>query len=386
MAPGLQLTLLLRTAVLKYLNCPVAVGTAAHWIEYPRVHRKALNVGGPSVMMRIFGFGERNDMTNNPMCWSTGDVAPCRSLEYWNHVLADNILRLDVSSRARLHFDGRIVGASLGRTQVYLIAAESDQKADHGRAYVAQRDDDSLCLVHMRAGAFHFEARDSTADLAVGDCILLDSKQLFRFSLPESSASLILRLTADWLRRWIPQFEDVAGTRIEGSRGWGQTLSHALWNIDPMHVAELALPCSTVADQLGALLTLAVAPRAPASTGRHELLQRVRAAMRDSYLAAELDPAAIAAQVGISKRYLHKLFASAGTTFRRELYELRFAEGERLLLLSRGSRLSQTDIALACGFCDASHFARHFRLHHGMSPGAYCAAAAGHIPQAEAAR
>ena len=313
-------------------------------------------------------------MTNDPVCWSTGDVAPRKSLEYWNRIFAENVLRLDISSHARSHFVGRVVGAGLGRTQIYFITAESDQKADHGHACVAQRGDDSLCLIHIRCGGFHFETQGRSVDLMVGDCMLLDSKQLFRFSLPNSSAALIVRITADWLRRWIPQFEDVAGIRIDGSRGWGQTLSHALSNVDPMHVAELALPGSTVADQLGGLLTLAVDTNAPAAAGCHRLWQRVRRTMRDICLTGDLDPGLVAAQIGISKRYLHKLFAAAGTTFRRELYDLRIAEGERLLMLPHGKRLSVTEIALACGFYDASHFARQFRLRHGSSPGAYRAA------------
>ena len=181
-------------------------------------------------------------MKSDQVCWSTGDVAHRQSLEYWNTLFADNVLRLDISSHARDHFIGRMVGADLGRDRVYYVAAESDQKVDHGRACVAQRGDDSLCLVHIRCGGFHFETQGRSVDLMVGDCMLLDSKQLFRFSLPNSSAALILRITADWLRRWIPKFEDVAGIRIDGSRGWGQTLSHALSNVDPMHVAEVTIP------------------------------------------------------------------------------------------------------------------------------------------------
>ena len=313
-------------------------------------------------------------MKSDHVCWSTGDVAPGKSLEYWNRLFADNVLRLEISSRARSHFIGRMVGADLGRAQVYYVAAESDQKVDHGRACVAHRSDDSLCLVHIRSGAFHFETRQRSAELKVGDSMLLDSKQLFQFSLPSLSAALILRITADWMRRWIPQFEDVAGVRIDGSCGWGQALSHALWNIDPMHVMELPLPGSAVADQLGGLLTLAVATSISASAGSHRLWQRVRSTMRDIYLTGDLDPGLVAAQLGISKRYLHKLFAAAGTTFRRELCELRIAEGERLLRLPRGKRLSLTEIALASGFYDASHFARQFRQRHGISPGAYRAA------------
>ena len=316
-------------------------------------------------------------MRSEPVCWSTGDVVPRKSLEYWNRLFAEKLLPLDISSHARSHFIGRMIGAGLGQAQVYYVAAESDQKVDHGRACVAQRRDDYLCLVQLRTGAFHFETKQRSADLIAGDCVILDSKQQFRFSLPNASAALIVRITAAWMRRWIPNFEDVAGIRIDGSRGWGQTLSHALWNIDPMQVAALPLPGSVVADQLGGLLTLAVATSLPASTGCDRLWQRVRSAMRDSYLVDDLDPGLLAAQVGISKRYLHKLCANAGTTFRRELQDLRIAEGERLLMQPRGRRLSVTEIALACGFYDASHFARQFRMRHGMAPGAYRAALPG---------
>jgi len=303
--------------------------------------------------------------------WSTGDVAPRRALAYWNELLSDKVLKLAVRSRGAAGFGGHMTGSMLGRGRVYLIAAHDDQDIRHGRDGVAGRADDALCLVHMRAGALHIEARGRDADLVPGDCVLLDSKERFDFRLPERSASLVLRFTAPWLRRWMPHYEDHTARRIAGDQGWGQTLSHALAQLDPRTLHELSLGGSDIADQVGGLLALACGHRGATTRHGHALRIRIETTIRERAAEAGVDPAAVAAEVGISKRYLHKLLATEGLTFGELLYGARLEIATRLLANPRLAHLGIAEIAASAGFADASHLGRRLRARHGMSPSAY---------------
>ncbi len=81
-----------------------------------------------------------------------------------------------------------------------------------------------------------------------------------------------------------------------------------------------------------------------------------------------LTPTAIAEMNGISKRYLHYLFAQTDTTFGSELMRVRLDAARRLLADHRYAALTVSDIAARCGFLEPSHFARRFRKAYGEGP------------------
>jgi AraC-like DNA-binding protein len=78
-----------------------------------------------------------------------------------------------------------------------------------------------------------------------------------------------------------------------------------------------------------------------------------------------LTPSHVAAELGISRRSLHRLFEDLGVTFSQCLRRRRLAAARRLIA---GTRMTITDIAFASGFNDLSTFRRAVRAHYGMAP------------------
>lgn len=91
--------------------------------------------------------------------------------------------------------------------------------------------------------------------------------------------------------------------------------------------------------------------------------------------------AEVAAEAGISVRYLQKIFAARGTTFGHFLKSLRLDHAAQLLRqqTSYKTSLPLTEVAYACGYRDYAHFARNFRARFGRAPGA----SRGSIPSEE---
>jgi AraC-like DNA-binding protein len=124
-----------------------------------------------------------------------------------------------------------------------------------------------------------------------------------------------------------------------------------------------------VYDLVGALF----APADPVPS-RHsdKLFMRVRAIIKDGCADPDFGPSEVAAQTGISLRYLQKLFTQRGSTCVEYIYSFRLDQAARLLQrrasLGNGQPpLSQ--IAYASGFRDYTHFARKFRHRFGHPPG-----------------
>lgn len=108
--------------------------------------------------------------------------------------------------------------------------------------------------------------------------------------------------------------------------------------------------------------------------GRHIAMQRgVRAARREAVKAAlgrdssvSLDR--LAAQQGVSTRYIQMLFEELGTTFSAYAIERRLDAARSMLTSPRYATWSVTAIALEAGFGDVSHFNRRFRRRFQMTP------------------
>lgn len=89
----------------------------------------------------------------------------------------------------------------------------------------------------------------------------------------------------------------------------------------------------------------------------------------DSQIAeGDLSLAAIASQMGCSRRYLHRAFENEDTTLERFIWERRLDASRQSLLSPKNSALSISEIAFACGFNSSAHFSRVFKARFGATP------------------
>lgn len=299
--------------------------------------------------------------------WTTARVPHTRAIDYWNEVLTENVIELNVRSDVPRGFGGHIAATPLADQAAFLISARHNQHAVHaGRTPRA----DHFVLIHMRSGHIDLSTRARSARLNVGDIVLLSAAEAYRFESPARTSSLVLQFGHAWLKRRLPLVDDCIGRRVDGQQGWGRTLSSALWNIEPAASSAARQPPAGVADQVAGLLTLALEPQR--ATGRGDgLLARIHDVMRHRFDDPALGPGDVAAAVGISKRYLHQLCAGSGATFNQHLFGLRIDHACRLLGNAANDALTITEIAFACGFADASYFSRVFRQRLQLTPSEY---------------
>jgi AraC family transcriptional regulator, positive regulator of tynA and feaB len=137
---------------------------------------------------------------------------------------------------------------------------------------------------------------------------------------------------------------------------------------------ELALSREAVAEQIAALLALAMGRDREAEAGAtlfDDLVRTLRSRLQE----ADLSPLDVADQHRVSRRRLHYAFAAANTTFVEQLMRLRLERAREILSDARFADLPVTEVAARCGFMDPSHFARRFRQKFGQPPRQFRSAA-----------
>jgi AraC family transcriptional activator of tynA and feaB len=230
--------------------------------------------------------------------------------------------------------------------------------------YVTVQDSGESTVLH----------NDRVVHIAAGDVILLDSTRPVTFISPA-------RDSAQWLGLKVPRQNLASHLGFEpegGACGRRQRqAARLLYQLarDPVSDAEPSLASAdefmrmVVYDLLGALFE----PPAPLCS-RHtdKLFVRACGIIKNRFADPDISPCEVAAEMGISLRYLQKLFTVRGLTCSHYISSLRLDHAARLIerraLMKTGQPLC--DIAYACGFRDYTHFARGFRQRFGTAPGA----------------
>jgi AraC-like DNA-binding protein len=131
---------------------------------------------------------------------------------------------------------------------------------------------------------------------------------------------------------------------------------------------------SQVSTTLGDLAVLALgAGRDAAEIARGRGLRAARVQQILAELNADFTNPAFSAhdvgrKLGLSGRYVQELLQETDLTFTARVLELRLQKARAMLADPRHDRVKVSDIALACGFNEVSHFNRCFRRRFGAPP------------------
>jgi AraC family transcriptional activator of tynA and feaB len=221
---------------------------------------------------------------------------------------------------------------------------------------------------------------DHAVRLAVGDVALIDAARPVTYFANNGSEpwnTVTLNLPRETLVSHLG-FDPPGGICGRGGTTPGRLLFELIRNADRGE-GSASSPADSymqlaVYDLVGALF----APSDPWPVSRHadKLFARIRSVIKDGFADPDFGPGEVAAEAGISLRYLQKLFTERGSTCSEFIYSLRLDHAARLLhrRASLGTGQPLSEIAYACGFRDYTHFARKFRCRFGYPPGGHSGA------------
>jgi len=270
------------------------------------------------------------------------------------------------------------------------FAADAKLRAQHGlivglgaigptisrrtREIVAADNDDLTLMVNLQ-GPFIVDLGDGEITLAGGDAILVSCAEVGHYLQPSPGRMLCVRLPRAALSALVPEPEDRVGRKIPGPSDALRlllTYADALWKNDLVtpstHFSRL------VVEHLTDLVALSVgadgegAQMAGARGGQAAKLKAVKDCIEARIGPWPVSAEDVAAEVGVSPRYVRKLLEAQGRSFSDYLAERRLERARAMLTSARATRRSVSDIAYDVGFGDLSYFNRSFRRRFGRTP------------------
>lgn len=128
---------------------------------------------------------------------------------------------------------------------------------------------------------------------------------------------------------------------------------------------------SRLAETAVALLAIGAAeaakPLPRRSWTRSSILSRIKSYALERLELSSLSPARVAAEMGISIRYVHTIFSDEGTTFSNWVWSQRLEACRAKICSPAFADHSIATIAVESGFSNFSHFSRRFRQAFGLS-------------------
>jgi AraC-like DNA-binding protein len=212
-------------------------------------------------------------------------------------------------------------------------------------------------------------------DLAVGDIALIDAARCStQFSHDRPSRWVTLHLPRQAVLSHLG-LKPACGSRRGSESIAGRVLFHliqdAVDECEPSSVAAAPHMQLAIYELLGALFATPDLPTLSSHTDK--LFKRISRIINNRFADATLGPSEVAAEAGISLRYLQKLFKLRGSSCTQFLQSVRLEYAARQLHRRRllGPRRPISEIAYASGFSDYTHFARQFRRRFGHTPVAH---------------
>ena len=310
--------------------------------------------------------------------FSTEGMSSQESFERWRDLYKGSTMTTRIEAGGTGNFTAQTRVQAIGELGLLSNNCHQDfaVQFNRGKSEIARSQDQPalLLLSTCRESSFKY-GRDDVTTMRPGDWILLDpSDILWAHSENNLGEFHVLSLP--------PQFGE-AMRLIKGDNGFGchRSSEHLLNRLVTNYIQTLAAGGAiadaatgdAVSRNLMELITLAVQTsqktRETCDNGLVSgLFLAITQYLNVHYMHPQLSPAQIAAQFGITPRYVHRMFERTGTTFTEQLYLLRLRHAHYLLTNTLHRKRSITDIAYDCGFQNLSHFGRRYREMYAQTP------------------
>ena len=307
---------------------------------------------------------------------TTADVPPGDRFEFWRETIARSALQFRMQPMERVP-RGEIRLAAAGGLVIMQIDGEAATRYTRTRVEIA-RSQGPYNFLHLQLrGDCLLQSGDKQSVLAVGDAFVVDPLREFdmTFVTPDnlSKRSLVVRFRKEALSARVGRPDLVPCAVLRRDQPIARILSSYL--INGFEVADGITPEAAALFEEHAVDLLAQALREswaeqldPSQAWREGLFVRACRLIKLRFGDPALVPEALARELGVSARFLQRVFAERGETVMKRVFAERIGRAGELLCAADAAHRSVTDIAFACGFSDSSHFGRVFAKQMAMTP------------------
>jgi AraC-like DNA-binding protein len=312
------------------------------------------------------------DIGNRIVEFSTHHIPEHDRIGFWREHYGQVMLRVDLEPAPGMVFEASMRSMALPGLQL-IDASSSPAKISRGGKYLADGNDDIVLAIN-RTGSVTVNSGGREQNLREQEAILLSGGEAAAFHRTSLGRSFTLRVPRAMFESTVVSLDDALMRPITGDRGalrlladyagWimntGASIDQQLLNLSVRHAQDL--------------LALAIGPTSDfAETARTRGLRAARLKLAKSWVVAhshrrDVSVTAVASSLGVTPRYVQRLFEADGTTFSEFLTGQRLARAHRLLCEPGSGHHAISTIAYDVGFGDLSYFNRRFRRLYGLTP------------------
>lgn len=307
---------------------------------------------------------------------STDSVTPSDRLRFWRQVVLD-CFNVDCTIDA----DPVSFRQSMSFRQLGPLSILEQEGSPLSASQFAAGKDCLVIVVIPLAGRGTVRVDGSTVPLAVGSFCAYHSCKVTGLAYDSTYRHLVLTCPSIHLVDRIPEWECDTPLILSATEGVGILFVELVHSL-AQHEECLSESCRQEAINLTlALLSSAVknhgtftgthSPSHPLSLSTHMQSyhrKRIRQLALSRLNDADLDVPQIAAAVGLSVPYIHRLFANEPLSLMRWIYEERLNRCYRDLINPEQGNHSISKIAYTWGFNSPSHFCRAFQKCFNLTP------------------
>jgi AraC-like DNA-binding protein len=304
--------------------------------------------------------------------FSTDELPEKHRAALWREHYGQVVFKVEIDPAKERPFEARAISRILPGLHL-LQSAFSTARVARTKRFIADGNDE-FALIINRTGEATVSARGRELSLASGDAVLLSCDEIATFHRACLGEAISLRVPRQILSSLVSDIDNGVMRPIQRRSGVLRLLtSYAAALIDE-NVLDMPYLRHTVVNHIHDLMALTLgATRDAAEAATDGGLRAVRLAAAKTHIIQnsarqELSVGAVASHLGVTPRYLQRLFEADGMTFSEFLLGQRLTQAYRMLRNAQFSGRAVSSIAYDVGFGDLSHFNRCFRRQYGMTP------------------
>ncbi|WDF74404.1 helix-turn-helix domain-containing protein [Novosphingobium sp. KACC 22771] len=305
-------------------------------------------------------------------CTEVGRINVTRDHRQWRDAVCEALIDLDVCIDKDTPFQGAMRLRNLHDTLVMDVQATA-HSVTRDKSRIGRSHDDYVLLSRISSGSAMLSQNGRDAILGSGDFAIYDTAATYHIGLRQPFEMTVMRIERDRFSHLVGNVGDLTAIPVRGDSGTGRVASLLIGEVcrelDAIGDATMRQMRDTMLGMVAAALSeIREGPVRTTSQPRYLLIQRAMRLVEDELGNESLSCEFVAQRLGISGRYLRKLFADQGRPLSDFIWERRLVAAHNQLATQRSVQRSITSIAFDCGFKDSAHFSRAFRARFGISP------------------
>lgn len=292
-------------------------------------------------------------------------------IEFWREMILRLFADVEIGAVGTPDFFGKVKSQKCDLLRISDVSAAA-QAVNRRHLQPRSHDEDKYFAVLMLQGTESLEQDGNRTIIGPGDFAVYDATRPHHLSFTESWRQIIVSVPRASLDQRVMNMERRIATRVSTDTPTGRVMRMFLQSIAGQIGQFTAAEMASLSEAATNVITLAMGNLHPLDAEHSKCktltLMRVKMFVNDHLRDPALSASQVTCALGLSSRYVNRLFEAEGLSLMR--YVLRRRLDRCAMDLTSPSQAARriSDIAFAWGFNDLSHFGRAFREAHGCSP------------------